>query len=80
MKKKSIAQVCSALEKTLGEQGKVLINKFKSEMRELANLRDLLISERGVLKEELALLKERRLEYEDIIKSVNKEIPKNVYL
>jgi len=80
MKKKSIEQVCSALEKTLGAQGKELIKKFKSEIKELSVLKDLLISERAFLKDQLTLLTERRLEYEDMIKAVNKEIPKGVYL
>ena len=80
MKKTELDKACLSLEKDLGKKGKVLIDKFKAELTDLIELKELLLNERAELKEQLALLTERRLEYEDIIKSVNKEIPKNVYL
>ena len=79
MKKRDLDKACLTLEKALGKQGTVLIKKFKSELNEILILKEQLKQERKDLCEQLEVLDELKLEYNNMIDAHNRKSPSGLY-
>ncbi len=78
-KKINLDQACKTLEKELGKDGAILIQKFRSELDEILILKEQLKQERKELSEQLEVLDELKLEYTNEIDAHNKEIPRGMF-
>jgi len=80
MNKGDINKMFSEIEHLTTKKDKKLIKEFKKVLFEIYQLKDLMLSERAQLKDQLDILTEKRLEYENMITALKSKSPTNLYM